>query len=74
MEQRNQQPLYVKLEGLMQRLFHVCGNDIKDVWILPDTSIFEQPEVKGKQKFFTKKRKIIRVDPTDAGSMDCYGV
>jgi len=58
----------------MQRLYSICGNDVKDIWILPESPIYETPEMRGKQRFFTKKRKIVRVDPTDVGSIDCYGV
>lgn len=73
-EQRNQQPLYLKLEGIMRRLYDVCGPETRDVWVMPETSIFDMPEVQGKQKINGKKRKIVRVDPTDPGSMDVYNL
>jgi len=58
----------------MQRLWDVSGSETRDVWMMPETSLFDQPEVQGKQKILGKKRKIVRVDPTDPGSMDVYSL
>jgi len=71
-EQRAAQPLYIKLEGLMPALFTLCGNDVKELWSLPETSIFQMKEVDPKQKFSTKKKKILRINPTHASSIEPY--
>ena len=72
--ERQDQPLHIKLEGIMQRLFQACSQDVKDIWILPEASIFTMEEVAGKQKAISKKRKIVRLNPTDPTSIDAYGV
>lgn len=71
-EQRNEQHLSIKVEGLMQRLLSVTGPDTKEVWVLPETSIFEMPETKGKVWYSTKKKKLVRIDPTEPGGNDAY--
>ena len=58
----------------MMRLYAVCGGDIKDIWIMPETTIFDMPEMKGRQRYTTKKKKLVRLDPTDPTSFDAYGV
>jgi len=62
----------VKLEGLMPVLFSVCGNDVKELWSLPETSVYQMKEVDAKQKFSTKKKKILRINPTHANSIEPY--
>jgi len=71
-EQRAAQPLHVKLEGLMPLLFSMCGNDVKELWSLPETSIFQMEEVNGKVRFPTKKKKIVRINPTHPNSIEPY--
>lgn len=73
-EQRAEQPLNIKLEGTMLRMYEVCGADIKDIWVMPETSIYEMPETTGRVRYTTKKKKLVRVDPTEPNSADAYGV
>lgn len=47
-------------------------NIIRETWILPQTSIFEMEEVFGKQKVASKKRPIVRLDPTHPTSHTYY--
>lgn len=53
-------------------LFLLCGNDVKEIWTLPETSIFQMVEVHGKQRFPTKKKKIFRINPTHHSSIEPY--
>jgi len=71
-DQRFAQPLHVKLEGLMPLLFSLCGNDVKELWSLPEASIFTMEEVNGKVRFPTKKKKILRINPTHPNSIEPY--
>jgi len=73
-EERSAQSLAVKLEGFMPRLFEVSGSETKEIWVLPETSIFNMEESHGKQRFTTKKKKLVRLDPTDPTSYDAYDV
>ena len=73
-EERSKQPLHIKIEGLIGKLLSACNNDTLDTWILPECTIFNMEEVKGKQRPIGKKRKIVRIDPTDVDSIDAYDV
>ena len=53
-------------------LYSLCGLEVKEIWILSETPIFEMEEVKGKQRFPTKKKKIMRINPTHATSIEPY--
>ena len=47
-------------------------NNIREVWVLPQTSIFQMEETYGKQKVLSKKRQIVRLDPTHPTSHNYY--
>jgi hypothetical protein len=71
-ETRKNQHLSVKLEGAIPAMYAICGNDFKNKYTLPEKSIFELEAVTGKIKFPTKKRKIMRVNPTHPASHNPY--
>lgn len=56
----------------MPRVFAACNSEALDIWIMPETSIFNLEEMKGKQRAITKKRNIVRIDPTDPESINAY--
>ena len=73
LEERKAQHLSIKIEGAIPQMYaNLCGKDVKDIYILPDKSIFQMEPVVGKVKYPTKKRKIVRVDPTHPASHDAY--
>jgi len=57
----------LKLEGLIHILFNkACDNSTKDNYILPDKSIFYEPETGAtgpSPKKNSRKKYIVRVDP-----------
>ncbi len=56
----------------MPALFAIGGNDVKEMWSLPETSIFQMKEVDPRQKFATKKKKMMRINPTHPSSIEPY--
>lgn len=71
-EQRYAQPLEIKLEGLMPLLFSICENNVKELWAMPEGTIFDMQEVDPKVRFSTKKKKIMRINPTSPNSIEPY--
>ena len=56
----------------MPNLLSIAKNDIKDSIQLPEGSIFDMEEVYGKQKTNSRKRKLVRLDPTHPSSHTAY--
>jgi len=67
LEERKTRPLHLKLEGLLHILFNrVCDKSTKDSFILPERSIFEEPNtgaVAPLPKKNSRKKILIRLDP-----------
>mmetsp|Transcript_30173 Transcript_30173/g.27511 ORF Transcript_30173/g.27511 Transcript_30173/m.27511 type:complete len:159 (+) Transcript_30173:1686-2162(+) len=72
-KEREQQSLAIKLEGAMDILYNrCCKKTTRDLFIMPEQSIFEMEEVIGKQKGIPKKKKIVRLNPTHPSSHNAY--
>lgn len=66
MESRKKKHLSLKLEGLIHVLYQrIAENIIKDTYILPERTIFEETEAENeiRRKKVGRKRFIFKVDP-----------